>query len=32
MNICKRIMGEEVPLMDLDVNNGFFAKLSKLFK
>ena len=32
MNICKRIMGEEVPLMNLDVNNGFFAKLSKLFK
>ena len=28
MNICKRIM----PLMNLDVNNGFFAKLSKLFK
>ena len=32
MNICKRIMGEDVPLMNLDVNNGFFAKLSKLFK
>ena len=32
MNICKRIMGEDVPLMYLDVNNGFFAKLSKLFK
>ena len=30
MNICKRIMGEDVPLMNL--NNGFFAKLSKLFK
>ena len=32
MNICKRIIGEDVPLMNLDVNNGFFAKLSKLFK
>ena len=32
MNICKRIMGEEVPLMNLDVNNGFFSKLAKLFK
>lgn len=32
MNICKRIMGEEVPLMDLDANNGFFAKLSSIFK
>ena len=32
MNICKRIMCEDVPLMNLDVNNGFFAKLSKLFK
>ena len=32
MNICKRIMGEDVPLLNLDVNNGFFAKLSKLFK
>lgn len=32
MNICKRIMGEDVPLMNLDVNNGFFSKLAKLFK
>ena len=32
MHICKRIMGEDVPRMKLDVNNGFFAKLSKLFK
>ena len=29
MNICKRIMGEEVPLLDLDVKNGFWAKLFK---
>ena len=32
MNICKRILGEEVPLMNLEVNNGFFAKIAKLFK
>ena len=32
MNICKRIMGEEVPLMNLEVNNGFFSKIAKLFK
>lgn len=32
MNICKRIMGEDIPLMDLDANNGFFAKLSSIFK
>lgn len=32
MNICKRIQGEEVPLLDLDTGNGFFAKLSSLFK
>ena len=29
MNICKRIMGEEVPFLDLDAKNGFFAKLFK---
>lgn len=32
MNICKRIMGEDIPLMNLDANNGFFAKLSSIFK
>lgn len=32
MNICKRIMGEEIPLLDLDANNGFFARLSSIFK
>ncbi len=30
-NIVKRIIGEDVPLMDLDAGNGFFAKLKKLF-
>ncbi|MDE6313522.1 MAG: septum site-determining protein MinD [Lachnospiraceae bacterium] len=32
MNVCKRIMGEEVPLLDLETNNGFFSKLSSIFK
>ena len=32
MNICKRILGEEVPLMNLEANSGFFAKIAKLFK
>lgn len=32
MNICKRIMGEEIPLMDLEANTGFFAKISSIFK
>ena len=32
MNICKRIIGEEVPMLDLAGSNGFFAKIGKLFK
>ena len=32
MNICRRVIGEEVPMLDLNVSEGFFAKLSKLFK
>lgn len=32
MNICKRILGEDVPLMNLEANSGFFAKIAKLFK
>lgn len=32
MNICRRILGEEVPLMNLESNNGFFARIAKLFK
>lgn len=30
-NITKRIMGEDIPLMELDTQNGFFDKLKKLF-
>lgn len=32
MNICRRILGEDVPLLDLDVKNGFFSKIAKAFK
>lgn len=32
MNICKRVMGEEVPFLDLNIKEGFLSKLGKLFK
>lgn len=32
INICKRIVGEEVPFLNLDPHTGFFGKLSKMFK
>lgn len=32
MNICRRIVGEEVPMLDLAAGNGFFAKIGKFFK
>ena len=31
-NICKRIAGTEVPFMNLESDNGFFSRLSRLFK
>ena len=31
-NITQRILGETVPLMDLDVDSGVMARLKKLFK
>jgi septum site-determining protein MinD len=30
-NIVRRMMGENVPLMSLDTNRGFFSKLKKIF-
>lgn len=30
-NITSRIMGEDVPFMDLDENEGFFGKIRKIF-
>ena len=32
MNICRRIIGEEVPFLDLNGKGGFFKKLSSIFK
>ncbi|MCI8417443.1 MAG: septum site-determining protein MinD [Lachnospiraceae bacterium] len=32
MNICKRVLGEEVPFLDLNIKEGFLSKLGKLFK
>ena len=32
MNICRRVLGEEVEMLDLNAKEGFFKKLSKLFK
>lgn len=32
MNICKRVLGEEVPMLDLAKKDGFFAKVAGLFK
>ena len=32
LNICKRLMGEEVPFLNLDTHTGFLKKLSNLFK
>ncbi len=32
LNICKRLIGEEVPFLNLDVKTSLFGKLSKIFK
>lgn len=32
MNICHRIMGEDIPLLDLNSKNGFMSKLASLLK
>lgn len=31
MNICKRILGEEVPFLNLEGESGIFSRLSHLF-
>lgn len=31
-NICKRILGEDVPLLDLTIKSGLFSKLANLLK
>jgi septum site-determining protein MinD len=32
LNICKRIMGVEVPYLDLDTNNGLLSRIAHIFK
>lgn len=32
MNICRRLIGEDVPIMDLDIKSGVWSKLAQLFK
>lgn len=32
MNICRRLVGEDVPYLDLNNKGGFMSKLSSLFK
>lgn len=32
MNICKRVLGEEVPFLDLEETKGFFEKFKAIFK
>ena len=32
INICKRILGIEVPFLDLNAGQGFFSRLSHIFK
>lgn len=32
MNICRRVIGEEVPYLDISGKQGFFAKLGSLLK
>ena len=32
MNICRRLLGEEVELLDLSGKHGFFSRLGSLFK
>ena len=32
VNICHRLLGEDVPYLDLEVKEGFFSKLAGVFK
>lgn len=32
LNICKRILGEDAPFLDLEASNGFFGKIKSIFK
>lgn len=32
LNICRRILGEDIPYLDLNEKQGFFGKLANLLK
>lgn len=32
MNICRRVLGEEVPFLDLEISKGFLQKIASIFK
>lgn len=32
MNVCKRVLGEDVPYLDLEETQGFFKKFASIFK
>lgn len=32
LNVCKRILGEEVPYLDLEIYKGFFQKVASIFR
>ena len=32
MNVCKRLLGEEVPFLNLDAKRGMMSKLKDMFK
>ena len=31
-NICRRILGEDVPFLNLETHTGFFHKITNIFK
>lgn len=31
-NICRRILGEDVPFLNLETHTGFFHKISNIFR
>ena len=32
LNICKRVLGQEVPMMELEKNRGLFTRFAGLLK
>ena len=32
LNVCRRILGDDIPITDFCKSDGFFAKVSSLFK